>query len=153
ALGHELEFDLAGAVEPVEDPRVALAGEGAHDLAHGPRVEQGGEARVAVAGVVVDDREVTRPAGDERVDEFARLTGATEAADHDGGAVGDVGDGARDVAVPLVDHVSPPPMFAVRTYVRLANSLASAATRVEAAVPRWAHGELDLRRAGARAHR
>src|SRR5690606_33491191 len=67
ALGHEPEFDLAGAVEPVEDPRVALAGDGAHDLAHGPRVEQGGEARVAVAGVVVDDREVTRPAGDERV--------------------------------------------------------------------------------------
>ena len=55
--------------------------------------EQRGEAGVAVAGVVVDDGEVARALRDQRVDELGRHAGRAEAADHDGGAVVDVGDG------------------------------------------------------------
>ena len=45
ALRHQLELDLAGAVERVEHVRVGLARERADDLAHAPRLEQRGQAR------------------------------------------------------------------------------------------------------------
>src|SRR6476619_5035326 len=92
ALRHELELDLAGAVLRVELVAVVLPRERADDPAHPARADQRRQPDVAVAGVVVDDGEVARAALDERLDELHRLTGRPEAADEDGGAVGDVGD-------------------------------------------------------------
>lgn len=106
ALRHQLELELAAAVERVEDVAVGLARKAADDLAHAAGLEQRGEAGVAVAGVVVDHRQVARALLDEAVDEFAGNAGGAEAADENGGAVGHaregVGDGGRD----LVDHGS-----------------------------------------------
>src|SRR5690606_38736834 len=87
ALRNELEFDLARAVEIVEDPRVALARKRAQDAAHLPLRQEGGEPGVTVARVVVDDGEVFRAVRDEGVNELDRLPGTPEPADHDGRAV------------------------------------------------------------------
>ncbi len=63
ALRHQLQLDPAGAVEAVEDPGVLLARERADHLAHPPLGQQRGQARVAVAGVVVDTRSGRRRPG------------------------------------------------------------------------------------------
>src|SRR5262249_5691347 len=60
ALRHELELDLARAVEWVEYIGVDLPWERADDLAHAPRLEERRNAGLAVAGVVVNDRQVAR---------------------------------------------------------------------------------------------
>src|SRR5690606_39930418 len=152
ALRHEFELDLTRPIQTIEYPGVALPREGADDLAHRPRLKQRREPRVAVTRVVVDHRQTLQPAGDERVDEFARLPGAAEAADHDDGTVGDVGDRALDVGDRLVDHVR-------RPSVRCANDCSSSDYSSEprdarrgpaAAVPRWAHGQLLVGGIGAR---
>ena len=57
-----------------------------------------------VTGVVVDDGQVARAARDQRVDQLRRHARGAEAADHDGGAVVDVGDGRFERANDLVDH-------------------------------------------------
>ena len=69
-----------------------------------PRLEQRGEAGLAVAGVVVDDRQVLRALLDQRVDELVGHAGGAEAADHHGRAVGDVGDGVGERRDLLLDH-------------------------------------------------
>ena len=60
---------------------------------------------VAVAGVVVDHGQVGGAVPAQRVDQLDRLPGRAEAADQDGGAVVDVGDGlvGRVVALEHVD--------------------------------------------------
>jgi hypothetical protein len=72
ALRHQLELDLARAVERVEVMAVDLAGERADDLAHPLRREQRGEAGVAVAGVVVDDRQLLRALVEQGVHQLVR---------------------------------------------------------------------------------
>ena len=115
ALRHDLEFDPAGAVERVEMMRIALARERAEDLPHPPFADQQREARLAIAGIVADDREILRAVFDQRVDQFGRLAREAEAADHDDGAVGDALEGVCE-RMPLVDHdaartSTPPPFF------------------------------------------
>jgi hypothetical protein len=78
---------------PVEHPRIVLARERAHDLAHLPGREQRGEARVRVAGVVADDGQLLRAVLDQRVDQRERHAGDAEAADQHGVAVAHHGDG------------------------------------------------------------
>ena len=104
ALRHELELDLAGAVQRVEHVRIGLARKRADDLAHALRLEQRGEAGLAVAGVVVDDGEVARALRDQRVDQLGRHAGRAEAADHHRRAVVNVGDRGRGAGNDLVDH-------------------------------------------------
>ncbi|KAG1247466.1 hypothetical protein G6F65_020152 [Rhizopus arrhizus] len=84
--------------------RVHLAGERADDLANPVRAQQGGKARGAVAGVVVDDDQVFRALFEQGVDQFHGLAGSAEAADHDGGAVGYVRQGGRRACNKLRDH-------------------------------------------------
>src|SRR3546814_491920 len=93
ALRHQFQFDLAAAVQAVEDLRIDLARERADDLAHAARAQQRGQAGGAVAGVVVDDGEVFRALFEQGVDQFHRLAGRAETADQDGGAVGYVRQG------------------------------------------------------------
>jgi len=62
--------------------------------------------------VVVDHRQVPRPLGDERIDQPGRLPGQPEAPDHDGGAVGDPGDGGFERGDGLVYHWRAPPACA-----------------------------------------
>ena len=104
ALRHQLELELARAVRLVEVPRVGLARKRAQDLAHALRADQRGEAGVGVAGVVVDDGEVARALRDQRVDQRRRHAGVAEAVNHDGGAVGDVGEGGFGAGDEFVDH-------------------------------------------------
>src|SRR5206468_5286161 len=66
--------------------------------------QQRGEADVAVARVVVDDREIARAFLDQRVDELGRHAGGPEAADHHGRAIVNVGDGGGGGEDDLVDH-------------------------------------------------
>ncbi|KAG0765906.1 hypothetical protein G6F22_017936 [Rhizopus arrhizus] len=70
-----------------EDLRGHLAGARADDLANPVRAQQGGKARGAVAGVVVDDDQVFRALFEQGVDQFHGLAGSAEAADHDGRAI------------------------------------------------------------------
>jgi len=104
ALWHELKLDLAAAVESVEHVRIGLPGKRADDLAHTSRLEQRGESRVSVAGIVVDDGEVARALDYEGVDELGGHAGCAEAADHDGGTVVDIGHGSGCGGNDFVDH-------------------------------------------------
>ena len=70
ALRHQLEFDLAGAVEPVEDlASRAWRGNEQMILRTRPRLEQRGQPGVAVARVVADDGQVGRALLKQRVDQ------------------------------------------------------------------------------------
>jgi hypothetical protein len=103
-LRHQLELELAGAVLSVEMPGIRLAREGANDFAHTLRLYEGGEAGVAVTGIVIHDGELTRPLRDERVDEGRRHARVAEAMNHYGGAVWDVGQGGLGGADDFIDH-------------------------------------------------
>ena len=96
ALGHQLQLDLAAAVQAVEHVAVGLARKAADDLAHAPGLEQRGQAVVAVAGVVVDHGELARTLLDQAVDEFVGDAGGAEAADEHGGTVFDATQGVGD---------------------------------------------------------
>jgi hypothetical protein len=85
-------------------PRVGLARKGAKDFLHPLRLEQSGEAGVAVAGVVVDDGEIARALRDQRIDQRRRHPRVAEAADHHRGAVRYVGEGRFSAGEELVDH-------------------------------------------------
>ena len=78
ALRHQFELDLAGAVQRIEHMRIALPRERADDLAHPAGFQQRRQAEVAIAGVVVDQRQLTRALGDEGVDQRRGLPGAAE---------------------------------------------------------------------------
>jgi hypothetical protein len=97
-------LELARAIERVEVPRVGLARERAEDLLHPLRFQQRGEARVAVSGVVVDDSEVARALGDQRVDQGRGHACIAEAADHHRRAVRDVRERGFSGGKELVDH-------------------------------------------------
>jgi hypothetical protein len=92
------------SVQRIEDMRIDLARERADDLAYPPRPEQRRQAGIAVAGIVVDDRQSPRALRDEAVDQFAGQSGAAEAAEHDRGAVGHVGERGGDRGESLVDQ-------------------------------------------------
>ena len=109
ALRHQFELDVAGAVERVEDLRVGLARKRADDLADAPRLQQRGEAGLAVAGVVVDDRQVARALRDQRVDQLRRHAGRAEAADHHGRAVGHVVQTASAAEATILSIMRPSP--------------------------------------------
>jgi hypothetical protein len=104
ALRHELELELARAVGLVEVPRVGLARERADDLAHATGADQRREPRIGVARVVVDDDQLARALRDQRIDELHRHAGVAEAAEHYGGAVGDVGESGFGGGDDFVDH-------------------------------------------------
>jgi hypothetical protein len=104
ALRHQLELELAAAVQAVEHLAVGLAREAADDLAHAAGLEQRRQAGLAVARVVVDDGEVLGALLDEAVDEFVGNAGGAEAADENRGAVLDACQRLRDRARDLVDH-------------------------------------------------
>ena len=104
ALWHEFEFQRAGAVCPVEVPRIGLAREAADDLAHPARADQCSQPGVAVAGVVVDDREARGTLREQGVGQLVRQAGGAEAADHHGGAVRHIGECRGGAGNDLVDH-------------------------------------------------
>src|SRR5690606_9515165 len=99
------KLDLAGAIELVEYVRVGLARERTDDLAHSAGFQEGSQADLAVAGVVVDDDEIFGAVGDKPVDKFGRLACTAEAANHDGGAVVDLGKRLLDRRRDFIDHV------------------------------------------------
>src|SRR5262249_16637317 len=104
-LRHEFELDLARAVRLLEMVRIDLARVRADELADSSRLEQRGDADLAVAGVVVDDGEVFRSLSYQRVDQLLGHARAAETADEDGRAVAYVGERGFDRAGDLVDHV------------------------------------------------
>src|SRR5690606_768963 len=109
ALGHQFELDAPGPVEIVETLGIRLAGKGAEDLAHPPGADQGGEAGVAVAGVVADDGELPGALVDERLDKLRGHPRHAEAPDQHHGAVGNVGHRLGGGEKRFIDHGSPPP--------------------------------------------
>src|SRR5207248_2408599 len=87
-LRHELHLELARQELPLE-LRVLADIRGDH-LADLPRLQQGPEAPVVDAGVVRDAGQILHAARDERIDEVLGDAAEAEAADDEGGAVGDV---------------------------------------------------------------
>ena len=115
SLGHEFELDFSRVILLVEVPRVDLAGERANHFAHGSTLDEQCKAFVGVPGVVVHNREAGKVSAQESVDQVDGLTGQTEATDHDGRSIGNVGEYLVDRIAKFVDHVSPVPI------VRIAN--------------------------------
>jgi hypothetical protein len=72
-----------------------------------PAFQQRRKPDLAIARIVVDDGEVARAACDQGVDQFGGHPGGTEAPDHDGRAVEDIGDSGCGRCNCLVDHCSP----------------------------------------------
>ena len=106
ALRHQLELDLAGAVQTVEHASESTW-RGNEQMILRTRRASSSAARpgVAVAGVVVDDGQVAaRLARSARRCSSAGMPGRAEAADHDRGAVGDTLDGGGSGCHDLVDH-------------------------------------------------
>ena len=105
ALRHQLELDLARAIERLSKcHESAWRGNEQRILRTRFAFDQRGEAGVAVAGVVVDDGEVARALRDQRIDQRGRHAGVAEAADHDRGAVGHVGQRRFGAGEEFVDH-------------------------------------------------
>jgi len=104
ALGHQLQLDLAAAVQLVKHPAVDLAWEAADDLAHLTALEQGGQTGFTVARVVVHNRQVACAVCDQAVNEFHRVAGSAKATDEYGGAVLNTGQGLCNRVGDFVDH-------------------------------------------------
>ncbi len=121
ALRHQFQLQLARAVQRVKDVGIGLARERADDLAHLPVFQQGGQARIAIARIVVDDDEVARALGDQAVDQLGRLAGAAEAANHDGGAIVDIGQRIKDAGTQFVDHCCLLQIKPHQSFVRITN--------------------------------
>ena len=98
------------------------------DLAHLTRGQQGRETGVAVAGVVVHDREVPRAVRDQRVDQLHRLSGTPEPADHHRRTVGDAGDRGRGIRHRLVDHGASAGVASANTSLAMRNAVFAAGT-------------------------
>ncbi len=58
--GHQLQFELAAAVQLVKRVAIHLARKAANDLAHPPGLQQRGHAVVGIARVVVNHRQIAR---------------------------------------------------------------------------------------------
>src|ERR1051326_5973375 len=104
ALGNELELDLARAVLRVEVPRVRLPRKRAQDFAHALRLDERRKPGVAVACIVIDDRQVARALRDQSFDERGGHSGIAEAVDHDRGAIGHVRERRLGARCDFVDH-------------------------------------------------
>src|SRR4030095_266454 len=104
ALRNELELEESRAVLRVEMMRIDLSRKRADNLRHPPRLDESREPGVAVARVVVDDRETARTLRHQGVDQAGGHAGGTEAAQHDRRAIGNVRDGCGGAGDGLVDH-------------------------------------------------
>ena len=104
ALRHQLELELATAVQLVKHIRVGLTRKAANDLAHAPGLEQGGNAVLGIAGVVVDQREVAGTLGNEAVDQLGGDSGRAESADGHNRTVGSAGQRLFYGGGYLIDH-------------------------------------------------
>ena len=69
-------------------------------------MQERGDARGAIAGVVADNGEVARALGDQRVDQFVRLACAAEATNQDDGAILDALYGCLKVGNDFGNHVA-----------------------------------------------
>jgi hypothetical protein len=99
ALRNQLELDLADPVQLVEDIRVRLPRERADDLACLARGQQRGQADVAIARVIADDRQVPDTAAEQGAGQRERHADVPETLDQRGRAVGDATQGlVRQVA-------------------------------------------------------
>ena len=114
ALGNEFSFGLACVVELFEVGGLGgmgSRGEGADDFFDASGFDEGSEVYTVVegagAGVVGDGGEVGRALSEEGGDEVAGGAGAGESRDHDGCAVGDVGDGLVEGVEDLVLQFEP----------------------------------------------
>ena len=67
--------------------RIDLARIRADEFSHPAGLEQRGKPGLAVAGIVVDNGQVARALRDQRVNQLARDTGATESANQHGSAI------------------------------------------------------------------
>src|SRR5665213_4220656 len=67
-LRHQFEFDGLFAVQLIKDIGIGLTRERANDLAHALGLQKGSDSVFAVAGVVVDERQVTGTLSDEPID-------------------------------------------------------------------------------------
>src|SRR5215470_132814 len=85
-------------------PGVRLAWKRADDLLYSLGLQQRGQTRVAVAGVVVDDGELVGALRNQRIDELRGHAGRAEAADHHGRAIGNVCNRGCGRCNDLVDH-------------------------------------------------
>jgi len=91
-------------IKRVEHVGIGLARKRADDLANALGLEQRREPDIAVAGVVVHDRQIARTLLDQRVDQLRRHAGRAEAADHDRRTVPDIRHGFARRRHCLVDH-------------------------------------------------
>ena len=114
SLGDKLSFDLAAVVEFFEVGglgRMRGGGKGADDLSDTTGFDEGAEVDAVVegagAGMVGDGGEARCALSEEGCDEISGGTGPGEPGDHDGRAVGDVGDGFVEGIVDLVSHFEP----------------------------------------------
>src|SRR6218665_1595393 len=111
ALRNQLQLDLAAPVEIVKDPGVGLPGKAADDLAHTARLEQCGDAHIAIARVVVHDSQLACTLLDETVNQLGGDAGGAKAANQHRGAVLDVRQGRPHVCRNLVDHDAVAPVL------------------------------------------
>jgi hypothetical protein len=106
ALGGELELDFSAAIQAIKNVTVNLARKAANDLAHPPGLEQRGQARLAIARIVVDDDQIARPLRDQSVDQFVGNARGPKAANEHGGSVWQAGQCGLNGWGNLVDHGS-----------------------------------------------
>lgn len=95
ALGDEFQLDFTRQVALGENARVGGAREGADHLGDEALLNQGSDANMAVAGVVVDDGQVLWAAGgkepvNEGVHQLDRRARTAETTDHDRRAIGNI---------------------------------------------------------------
>ena len=83
---------------------VGLARERTDDLANTPSLDERGDARFTVAGIVADDSEVTDIAGNQTVDQFVGHPGRTEPANQDRCTIADPAYSCREAGHYFVDH-------------------------------------------------
>ena len=103
-MRHDLQLDPPLAVDRVEGGRRNVARKGADHLAHAPGADQAGQAGIAVANIVGDDRKISDALSYQGVKEVVRAAGRAEAAAQDRRPVRDARDGLVEGADALVDH-------------------------------------------------
>ena len=104
ALRHQLQLNLAAAVQAIEHLAVGLARKAADDLAYAPGLEQSGQSGFAIAGVVVDDGQVFGTLRNQAVNQLGGVAGSAEAANQYRRAVFDIGQRIGHRQGNLVDH-------------------------------------------------
>ena len=112
ALRHQFQVDLACQIKFGEHHRIGRARERADQLFHHASLDQRRQPDVAVARVVVDDRQLCRMAGgleaiNQGVDQFYRRARAAEPADHHHRAITNSGDRGGQIGNRFVHSASP----------------------------------------------